>query len=473
MKILILLISVSVASGLFASPEQLISSISIKGQTITYRLNKEFHATYLRDNFFVTYQHDINLMDLDYSIITMPLIMNTISIIWISGKEYYIESMDKNLYESLEIVHEIFKRFYPKTSWNGRLIPKKLIESAPTTKNLSSQIAIPFSNGLDSVCTSIRYHDTPQLLMTVRGCPDTPLDSWNVNWQTTQKAISHFAKTHGHNVSYVHSNFHEFFDWDLLRNISPEITNWRMDTIEDLGWIGLAAPIVVAKNIQKLVLASNEDWSILHPGASCPLVIDTVSFKNVTITCDAFDMCRPEKNNCIATICTAHALEKPKMFVCEHVAAERKNCCKCQKCAITILSFLLINEDPKAYGFAIDRDDFLNHFKTEYFKENLYSPHRACWFKYAQLKAKEKLHTYDAELAAFFAWYITIDFNKLTLPNPQVTIDYDLFCDLWDGIPANWRDARTSLQNTHIPGTLSDEDYTVIWEKNNLCQEST
>ena len=467
MKFLSLLICFSLSGIAHAIPERFINSVSVKGQTITYHLNKEFHNTYLRDNLFVTYQNNIDLTELDYSILTMPLIMNTISIVWISGKDYYIESMDKHLYESLEIVNETFKRFYPHTSWNGRLIPKKLIEAQPTNKNSSCHIAIPFSNGLDSVCTSIRHHDIPQLLMTVRGCPDTPLDTWNSNWRTTQKAISHFADIHGHKISYVHSNFHEFFDWELLKNISPEITNWRMDTIEDLGWIGLAAPIVVAQGIQKLVLASNEDWSILHPGASCPLVIDTVSFANVSVTCDAFDIPRPEKNNCIATICNTQHLEKPRMFVCEQVAPERQNCCKCQKCAITILSFLLINENPREYGFNINRSEFLDYFRTQYFQDNLYSPHRACWFKYAQLKAREKLSTFDPELADFFSWFITIDFNKLTLPNPQIDIDYDLFRDLWDGIPANWQQSRKSIQVTHTAGTLNDEDYNLVWEKNN------
>ncbi len=447
--------------------QEFLESINVDGHSIIFCVNKTFHDTYLRENLFVTYQDNIDISQLDFTIITMPLIMNTISIIWISGQDYYIEAMDKDLYDSLNTIHEIYKRFYPNTVWNGRLIPRTLVDNKKNLENKPkvNGIALPFSHGLDSICTSLIHHQMPQLLITVRGCPDTPLDTWDKNWDTTQNTIAHFANLYGHRTTQVLSNFHEFFNWKLLSHWSPEITNWRMDTIEDLGWIGLAAPIVVSQGYTQFIVASNEDWSTPHPGASCPLVNDSVSFAGVSVRCDSFDISRPEKNQTIARICNEHKLEKPNIFVCEHILPKRKNCCQCQKCAITILSFLLAGENPKSYGFNVETKEFLNYFKYSYFYENLYSLPRACWFKFAQLEARSKLVTLDDTVKKFFSWFITIDFDKLTLPSPQIEINYDHFTDVWNGIPKDWMKYRKALEQTHLPGHISETVYKRIWQE--------
>ncbi|MGE0009521.1 MAG: hypothetical protein AB7F19_03185 [Candidatus Babeliales bacterium] len=448
-----------------ADKRNLIHKIEITSHTLRFTLDPELHKKYLWEDFYVTYHDELGLDTLDYSIITMPILLNVFSIILISGQEYYVKEIDKDLYHSLSIVQEALKRLYPHTEWKGRLTAKKVVDNSKLIKKDSKTIdmAMPFSHGLDSICTSFLHRDKTQLLMTVRGCPDTPIDAKVNTWHITKDAVVRFAKTHGHTTSFVTSNFHEFFNWEVLGDINPEIMNWRMDTIEDLGWIGIAAPILVSKGIKQLVLAANKDWSTLHPGISSPITNNTMSFAGISVMNDAFDLSRTEKNFIVADICNRHDLPKPKMFVCEYHRPERKNCNVCTKCVFTILSWILAQEEPREYGFDVSVDSFLEFFRNTFFYENIYSPYRTGCFKYMQYKARQQLPQLNARAQSFFSWFLTIDFDKLTVPTNQIVIDYDDFIDLYPNMLPTWKNYRIMLEHTHVPGNISDEVYQSIW----------
>lgn len=417
--------------------KELITAIKIKNNSITYRIDKKLHTQFLREDFFVRYEEDINLNELDYTIITMPLIMNIIGVVWISGNNYSIEAMDKELFESLEIVKEIFKRFYPQTSFNGNLIPRTLVDNSLTwhSKNSNSGIALPFSHGLDSLCTSLRLRSTPQLLITARGMPDTPLDEYEHNWQTTQDLITHYAHVHGHTNAFITSNFHEFFNWRTLSEISPEITHWRICMVESLGWMGLAAPILISKGYKKFVLPANDDWDSKHPGAGCPLVDESVKFAGITNTCDGFHLPRLEKNKIIADICTEYGLEKPFSMICEKILPHRENCCECQKCVASILSLLLIGQNPEDYGFIIDISNFIDFVKTDFFLDNTFGHHSFRTFEYCQKLAHKNMHTLNPQLQEFFNWYCSVDLSHYATPHSRSTLNYNDFIDLYPAIP--------------------------------------
>lgn len=422
---------------LYTQTHQLIDSIDINGQKITYFLNKKFHKTYLRQHLYVEYQHDIDLSELDYTVITMPLIMNTIGMIWISNQDYSIPAMDKQLFYSLETIKEVFKRFYPATSFEGNLIPQKLVDNSLLWDYIpqTDGIALPFSHGLDSLCTSLQLRTTPQLLITARGMPDTPLENWQENWEYTMQAITHFAAIHGHQSTTLVSNFHEFFNWDHLCSFSKEIGNWRLCAVEGLGWMGLAAPILVSKGYRTFVLPANGDWLTPHPGVDCPIVVDNISFAGISNICQGFELNRMEKNKVIAQLCNEYKLEKPTSIICEKILEKRKNCCKCQKCVASILSLLLLNENPEDYGFSVDLPQFFTYFKNKFIKKNEFEVYAAGWFIYCQEQARKQLATLTPELYEFFNWFITIPFDALTLPYDYITLDYNNFVDLYKNIP--------------------------------------
>ncbi len=437
MKKLCLLLCIAASLHAKQPCTNLITGIRIKDTTITYHVNKNLHDTYLRENLYVTYPDDIALGDLDYTIITMPLILNTIGIVWISGQDYEIPAIDKDLYESLAIVKEIFKRMYPATAFNGNLIAKTIVDNNKRWNHAQTNpgIALPFSHGLDSLCTSLRLRATPQLLITARGMPDTPLENADYNWQETQYMVNHFADLHGHTTAFITSNFHEFFNWATLGSISPEITHWRICMVESLGWMGLAAPILIQKGYNQFILPANDDWDSLHPGAGCPLVDETIVFAGIKNTCDGFELPRLEKNRVIRDICNENQLEKPFSMICETVLNYRENCNECQKCVASILSLLLLHENPQEYGFNVDVPTFITYMQNEFFKENTFGHHSFRTFAYCQKLAHEVLASLSPELQDFFAWYCSVDLTKYENENPRIALNYNDFVDLYAYIP--------------------------------------
>lgn len=418
-----------------ARAQNILESLKLEPRKVTYCIDQELKEKYLTDNLFVEYLDEIDLTKLDFSIYTMPLVLNIISTIWISGKVYTIDAMDKNLYTSLITIKEIFKRLYPNTAWDGELIPQTLVHNKQTTLE-DSTIAIHFSHGLDSLCTSLIHRTSPQLLITVRGMQDMSLgQKEDARWTQTQNLVSHFASLHNQQVSYVYSNFHDFFNWKVLNNISPEIKQWRLYAVEDLGWMGISAPLLTAKGYNKLLLVSNIGGTAGHPGASCPMIAQALHCAGISAKIDSFEKSRLDKNKAIADICNTYSLEKPYTLVCTEWLTERKNCCRCQKCCITMLSFLVLGEDPKEYGFERELTDFFNYYKNIFFFKNRYCIYRAGWNKDIQKVSRERIDQMSPELQEFFSWYNAIDFDTRTLPSSNITLDYTHFKDIYKGNP--------------------------------------
>ena len=92
--------------------EEFLRTTRIRGNTVRFYLSPEFTKAYVRHALTLTYPEEVRLEELPPSIVEVPLITNTIAVIWLSGRTYTIEEMDEDLYYSLMRVKEFFKRFF-------------------------------------------------------------------------------------------------------------------------------------------------------------------------------------------------------------------------------------------------------------------------------------------------------------------------------------------------------------------------
>lgn len=339
---------------IFAQDQDLIKQIRVTDHRIDIVVNSEFKKAYLRDDFFAEYNNDINLKGLDESLLIMPFIMQVISLVWISGKYYYIDSMDYLLYKSLKVVKEVFEHLYPNTQWCGELIPKKLVNNADMFvmhKKNNESIALMFSGGLDSTCMSLRRLEKKQLLVTARGHSDMPLDD-DQQWNAVYKRIEDFAQLYGHEVSVVRSNYRNFLRRGYLHKLSPDITCWRLDAVEGLGWIGLAVPILLSKGYNTLLIASSLTWDCPYQHAPMPLIDDNVFCAGLTFQHADFDLQRVQKAEFITALCNAYSIQKPFIRACQKDKVGN-NCGKCEKCIRTASCFIAVGAYPNEYGFDV------------------------------------------------------------------------------------------------------------------------
>ncbi|MBA3752040.1 hypothetical protein H0X06_04565 [Candidatus Dependentiae bacterium] len=385
--------------------EEIITSLTCTKNELKIGINPSFRSRYLKADFFAFYDEDIDLEKMPYEIVTMPLICNIISLIWISGKTYSIDSMDENLYHSLKTIKKIFQLSYPRTVWEGHLIPKKLVKfskqcpvkkafiekhTSPLLTTLQQIIratekvfhlsdcesaryekegskgskvfleqsscpkrALLFSGGLDSTSSLFFHNNEKLMLITAWGQYDNPLEKEHI-WEKRKKKITQIARLYGHTNAFLKSNYAEFFNWKLLDTISPDIDNWRICTVEGIGWAGLVAPIFFAKGYSELYIASSTSW--YYPYIDCinPYVDHSVRFGNYRLLHDQFDYTRLDKAIFIATLCKEKGLKKPFIKVCQYTRkVDDINCCECRKCLTTILSLFVVDKEYHKYGFPV------------------------------------------------------------------------------------------------------------------------
>ena len=338
-----------------AEPENLIESIKIDSNKLSVIINKQFKAAYLKDNFWVEYESDINLNKLDNSIVIMPFVLNVVPMVWLSGKEYVIDCLDEDLYYSLKKIKAILQRIYPKTRFTGELITKKLVKNRFGHKiNPLEQTALLYSSGLDSTAASYALLQK-QLLISIRSSYEIPNDA-NWIWEIRQKRFSEFAQQHGHINCYIKSNYIQFLNWNVLDNLSPEIHCWTTDVTEGMLMIGLAAPVLVSKGYPTLHMASTYTWYYPYPAAANPFIDDNLVFAgNFRLKHMHFDLSRIDKIALLVKRIEEKKCAIPYMKVCD-CGDGAYNCNNCGKCLGTIISLAALGENPQAYGFDIASD---------------------------------------------------------------------------------------------------------------------
>lgn len=438
-KLLLIIYGLSYGFLAYSQEQNLIESVHCSKQSIRVVLNERLKMQkYVLEDFFVEYNDDeIDCTRLDYSIVTMPAIMNLITLIWASGDTYYIDAMDQDLFYSLQVVKEVFRRLYINTAWQGELKPRSLVNNASgyfVPQKSDDHIAVLFSQGLDSICTSFRHSDKKQLLLTVCGHSDCPL-GYDEVWERLSSRITSFGKQFGHKNLFFRSNYHSFLDFKYLKKITPEIVSWRIEAIEGLGWIGLTAPILVSKGYRKLYIGSSYTWENSFPQAASPLVDNNIKFAGINIVHDAFDMPRVEKNRYLAQECRDRGIDSMSLRVCARILqTKERNCCDCEKCLRTITGFLVLGEEVKKYGFEISNYEAMDRVKKKLSSFKLVDRLAWCW-REAQEAAKENYSYLGSRHKSFVRWFVEQDLDKITIFRPVEKIDWNNFTDLYDQIP--------------------------------------
>ncbi|MBA2306902.1 hypothetical protein H0W26_02100 [Candidatus Dependentiae bacterium] len=358
--------------------EDLIESVVLDKHSINITINKSFKEMWLRDDFFASYEKDINLQQMPYSIALLPFILNIYPVVWVSGKDYVIDCMDEDTYYSLERIKKIFQRLYPSTPFLGNLIPKTLVKNAPSTSlvNNETDIAVLYSSGLDSTACSFQYHDKRQLLITAQGQGDLPTRMDRL-WNSHKKRFIKYAQDYGHTNAFVKCNYTEFLNFEVLEKVSEEIRAWRVDTTEGIGLFGAAAPILFAKGYSTLHIGSTFTWEYPWPTAANPLVDSNLTVASAfSLKHVHFDINRFEKVKLIVDLVRTKNIKIPFMRVCD-AQIHGGNCClNCAKCQTVINSFLVLNENPVPYGFKVTFEQIEERAK-EYFTDT--KGYWTCW----------------------------------------------------------------------------------------------
>lgn len=407
--------------SIYSAATPLIESVTAFNNKIEVVAHQSFADLYLRKSeFFVEYynQDDLQLQNLPESINTIPFILCAIPAIWFSGKTYTIETMDKDLYDSLKKIQHVFKIFYPKFKWDGKLIPKKLEKNYLHKTKKKNKIGVLFSGGLDSVCTSFAHLDKQQLLLTIRGC-DVPLGKTE-KWFNVVDQVNEFAHTYGHEVAYIGFNFYGILNRPYF---SRKMGNWWAKTSGSLSHAGLVAPLLYAKGYKHLRFASSNTIDCPRPFGNHPLIDNNLLFSSITVQHDGGTLTRPEKVQLIYKQAKKNNVPLPVLRVCRR-DKDGRNCGNCfSKCLLTMNNILAAGYDYKDFGFDIALDDLITLTKSYFVPKIEFLKSGDLWDWQCSQKSLKKNRFFKSrskKLDAYLQWFLQLRLDEYCKSNTAV-----------------------------------------------------
>lgn len=404
-----------------AAATPLLQEIRVTKNKITIIPHSSFKDPYLRKSeFFVEYYDpDLNLEELDDSIAAIPFILCAIPAIWFSGKTYTIETMDEDLFYSLEIINHVFKLFYPKYKWHGKLVPHKLIKNTPPLARSEDEVAILFSGGLDSTCTSFAHLDKKQLLLTIRGC-DVQLGKVE-KWHTVVKQVTEFAQTYGHETLFLSFNFYGMLNRPYF---SRAMGNWWAKTSGSLSHAGLVAPVLYLKGYKHLLFASSNTVECPRPFGNHPLIDNNLRFADIAVAHDGGELTRPEKVRLISTQAKKMRVPLPQLRVCRR-DRDGRNCGHCfGKCLLTINNILSEGLDYTLFGFDVPLETVINQTKNCFMTRTKFLKCGDLWdwgcSQKSTQKRRKQIKKASEPLRSYLEWFLHLNLDQYCRENRRL-----------------------------------------------------
>ena len=284
------------------------------------------------------------------SIAVVPAVASLIPFAWAFGCELRVASLDKTFYNSLPEIRKGYIGMLRGLELGGSIVVKELVDNSCGCKD--GNPILLFSGGVDACCTLARHADERPHLITVWGA-DINCDN-HEGWNVVNQHSNSVAASLSLDYSYVKSNLRAMIDYRRLDGL-PEMLrlgfNWWHDFQHGIGLISLAAPLAYHLGAPVIYIAST--FTLKDKGnyvcASDPTIDSYFASGFTGCVHDGYELSRQDKVDAIVRYFERSAA-RFNLRVCFHVQSGR-NCCRCEKCARTILEILAAGGVPKDFGF--------------------------------------------------------------------------------------------------------------------------
>ena len=283
------------------------------------------------------------------SIAVVPAVANLLPFAWVFGCELTVSAIDKDFFEAVPEIKSGYDDMVVGLALNGAFYADEVVDNSCTIEG-GSPLSL-FSGGVDAWCTLARHSSEKPHLVTVWGAD---VDCSNESgWKVVDEHSSSVAIDYDLDYSYVRSNFRDMIAYRVLDASSIMASNdyrWWYNLQHGIGIIGLAAPLAYACGAPRIYIASsNTEMDKPYVCASDPTIDNHFAVAGCRAVHDGYELSRQGKVDAIVRY-AKEAAAKVSLRVCYHVQSGR-NCCRCEKCARTILEILAAGGVPKDFGF--------------------------------------------------------------------------------------------------------------------------
>lgn len=382
---------------------------SLSGRTLTTRVipPRRFRKFFNSLKFDLVYDDEVSAGD---PVLSIPGVAMVLPVAWIIGADVSVRCLDRTFVSAAERLQREFKKIYPKAPFESRLFVE---ETRDSPANPSSS-AMLFSGGLDATYSFFaNRHRRPRLIQMLG--TDFPLSN-SEYVRFAQRETQTFAARHGVEASFVRTNAMELFDqryighrfWKLRENCKGDL--WKGIGYA-FGHLAMAAPLSAGRFDQLIIAAwadrDHADRMQDNPDASSPAVDRHIAWSNL----------RVEHHGCLhryeKTIAMKDWVAGNLLRVCWFPLvgpADRSqlNCCRCEKCARSIIALAVAGVDPRECGFIVDEEtlDYMSNLLSEL---PLAPSHFTFWWKPMQDAVPTAIDCEPPELACFLEWFRDLD----------------------------------------------------------------
>lgn len=307
----------------------------------------------LENKFKVDYYE--NVEKVPDSLAVIPFISNVLPIIWLTNGTLEIEELDDEYANSINKTRKAFNTMYNTNIFKGKIkIKKRVKNSKKENKNKIKNISVFCSGGVDSTLSLIEClkSNKKPLLVTIWGT-----DVWDYNekgWNSLKSYSSELGKKLKLNNCYIKTNFRKFiYEHVLTEKLLKNKINdsWWRGIQHGIGLIAHIAPLSFLYNIKVHYVPAT--LNLKNTGATCgsfPTIDESVKFSDCKIIHSGYNYTRLEK---VQEIIKYFKNSKVNLRVCFMDKEDKLNCCHCEKCFLTIMELVVLNERPCEWGFDI------------------------------------------------------------------------------------------------------------------------
>ena len=330
-------------------PQITVDTPQLIENTIRFRLHvsRTLRKYFLNDVSYVQYD-GIDLKKVNNSILAIPIFTLIAPITWAVGANIYVAELDASFFQSMAKVKDVYRKFNPNFSFSGDISADKVIPN----EFGGNRTGMLFSGGVDSLASYLRHKDLKPDFISVWGLPDIPPFEKRF-WDTMWTDIRTLASLDDVTTIQVKT--------DMFRNINQELLttefglDWFVEVAFGLFLLGLCAPVTAVRQINTVVIASSYTKEFKRSAGSDPLIDDNVSWSDVRVIHDAFELSRQQKLQYLCTEQNAGYLSH--LRVCWD-SALKTNCGDCEKCMRTIVGLVIKGRDPNNCNFHVDQKTF-------------------------------------------------------------------------------------------------------------------
>ncbi len=348
---------------------------------------------------------DVDLRELDFSILTVPYILNVAPVIWAMGLKCRIYSTDEVFLESLEVIKNNLKKLYPALNWDGEIIPERVVKNLLPEARENYRDVLFFSGGFDSTYSALKSDPDKTVLLTVRG-HDISLNDDSA-WHSVVSRVEDFSKALEFRTGRVSANIFRFLYYTPIHTRFPELKPWYGFVQHGLSLAGLAFPLAFSKGVESVCFSSSHDEVSAHlPWGTHTLLEPKIKVSGISVKSVGAEINWINKLKEIVIFYRENPdLPKPFLRVCLDKMSGRAsdNCCKCTKCLRRIIALLLFSEHPHKWGFNIPEPVF-SHVRKRCLALDITNTYDMYYWHDMAKMARPYFGKENEEYEKFFSW---------------------------------------------------------------------